>query len=702
MTKIEAVKKGLKFRILAVVVSILTIGIIIASIMSISIQKATLYNLTEINIRRTANIVHRNLETVMVEGRNDIIMKVIEGVAETEGMESIAVVDSEGRPAFHKNAAASEDSAVKELKSGKESLIFREPKRFVYYRALRNTQACNSCHDKSKPLLGALRIAVNIENEYGKAMSLIALVIIITVAATISFSMILWFMLRKTVLRPVQSIEAAANKIAEGDLTFKIDSAADDEIGRAGWLLGEAFQSFEKILLRIKGQSLQILTVVKEVDQQIQEVLQGANKEAEATESISAAIKDMNATTALIAAKTKDLADSAELSSGSIEHMLQNIGEINESMQHLGGVVDSTSIAVERISETVMELSNRSTDLYGSSEETSAAISEIAQISKNIEVESRESAIISAQVTTEAGALGMSSISKTLQGMKEIDSSVKLTAQRIEALLTRSREIEKVLQVIQDVNGEINLLSLNAAILSSQAGIHGKGFSVVAFEMKELSSRTEMSTKEIADLIHDIQEDVKNANLSMKNGIIAVEEGMKLAHDTEKAFSTVLSSSTRSSEMTLSIKKSAENQAKAAERVQETTQRVQEMVGIIVEAIIEQAEAVARLKDASQDLKTLSGEVSRATNEQASSSSEITSTTRLVSERSQEISQSLTEHKKGSERIYRSIESVKDIPVESRDLAMLVLSTINNLNNDAALLLEEIKRFHFSTDQPKE
>ncbi len=701
MTKMKDTKKGLKFRILTVVVSILAIGIIIAAIMSISIQKATLYSITEINTRRTANIILCNLETAMIEGRNEIVLKVIEGTAGAEGMESIDIVDSDGHPAFRKNAAGSEDAAMKQLKSGKESLVFREPKRFVYYLTLRNTQACHTCHDKSKPVLGAVRIAVNIENEYKKAMSLITVVIIITAFAAISFSMILWFMLRKMVIRPVQSIEAAAIKIAAGDLTFQINSAADDEIGRAGRLLGESFQSFEKILLRIRGLSLQILRVVNVVESQIQEVLRGANKEAEATESISSAVKDMNATTAMIASKTHDLAGSAERSSGSIEHMVQNIGEINESMQQLGGVVDTTSIEVEHISESVMELSNRSTDLYGASEETAAAITEIAQISKDIEIESRESAIISAQVTTEAGALGMSSIAKTLHGMKEIDSSVRLTGQRIEALLTRSREIEKVLHVIQNVNSEINLLSLNAAILSSQAGVHGKGFSVVAFEMKELSDRTEMSTKEIAALIHDIQEDVRNANLSMKNGISAVDDGMKLAHETEKAFGTVLSSSTRSSEMTLSIKKSAENQTMAAERVLETTRRVQEMVGIIVQAILDQAEGVFRLKDAAQHLKTLSGEVSRAANEQASSSREITRTTRLVSESSQEISDSLMAHNKGTEKIYQSIELIKDIPVESRELAMQVVSTINNLNKDAELLLEEIKRFHFSSDKEK-
>lgn len=694
-------KKGLKFRILSVVMSMLTIGIIIASIMSISIQKATLYSITEINIRRTANIILRNLETAMIEGRNDMIVKVLEGSVGIEGMEAIDVIDSDGRPAFRKKDGKSEEAVMQEIKSGKEHLIFREKERFIYYLPLRNTQACHSCHDKNKPVLGAVRVSVNIGNEYKKAMFFITLVIIITICATISFSLILWFILRKMVLRPVESIEAAAIKIAGGDLSFKIDSTVDDEIGRAGRLLGESFRSFEQILLRIKGLSRQILKVVKDVDNQIQEVLRGANKEAEATESISAAIRDMNATTSLIAAKTVELAGSAERSSESTEHMVQNISEINKSMQQLGGVIGTTSAAFERLSETVMELSNRSTDLYGASEETVAAISEISHISKDIEIQSRASAVISAQVTKEAGALGMSSISKTLKGMKDIDSSVKLTAERIEALLTRSRGIEKVLHVIQDVNHDINLLSLNAAILSSQAGIHGRGFSVVAFEMKELSDRTDMSTREIAGLIHDIQEDVRNANLSMKTGIIAVEEGTKLAHDAEQAFSTVLESSTRSSEMTLSIKKSAEDQSMSAERVIQTTIRVQEMVGNIVQAILDQAEAVFRLKDASQHMQTLSREVSRATNEQASSSSEITRTTRLVSESSQEISRSLTELQKGTERIFQSIESVKDIPVESRDLAMQVISTINNLHQDSALLLEEIRRFHFSSDGKK-
>lgn len=688
--------KSLEVKVLSVVGALLVVGVLMASLLAVSVQKATLYSVTEFGTEKSADIIFQNIETTMIDNRADLTKKLVDRIATISGIEEIKVLNEEGREAFKKDTQPLEAAALGELKSGMQRLVRRDGTRLIFYMPMKNTPACSDCHGPDKPLLGAVKVSVTIEKEYRKAMTLIAGVIAITVVASLCFSLLLWFMLRKLVISPVKAIADAAETIAEGDLSFNVTAKGDDEIGRLSAHLKESFLSLEAVLQRIKELSERITTVVEDVEKEAARVLKGAEAEAEATANISSSVAELTATTAEIAHNTDDLASSAGDASASIEEMVSSIRLINENIQELDGIVDSTSSSIEELSATIKEVAESSTELSGASEETVAAISEIAAAIKEVEASAKDSAALSEKVASDASTLGMASIAKTVEGMKEIESSVQDTARCIGMLGTRSKEIEKILSVIQSVNDETTLLSLNAAILASQAKEHGRGFSIVASEMKDLSYRTGNHTGEIANLIVAVQDEVANAGRAMNKGIRAVEAGLLLAREAQEALRKVLDSSRKSSEMTSSIKRSTAEQAKAAGQVMEATDRMRLMIGNIARATGEQAKGVGAIYEAAERMKKLSFEVSRATAEQATSSGQIAAATELVSEKSRNISESLSEQKKGADSILSSIEEVKDIPLANKNLAFRISSTIWNLQKDAALLKTEMERFKFS------
>jgi phosphate/phosphite/phosphonate ABC transporter binding protein len=501
------------------------------------------------------------------------------------------------------------------------------------------------------------------------------------------------FIIRRSIITPIKSIEQAARKVSQGDLAFDVTIESRDEIGRAGKLLKESFSAMEGVLLRIKELSDRIRSVVIEVEKTTEKVLVGSETEAEATSAISSAVVELNSTADEIAGNTEGLVSASESASSSIDQMASSIKQINASIQDLDALASSTTSSIEQLSNAIRTVSHNSEDLAGTSEETSAAIVQIAAAVREVETHAKESADLSEQVTTEAATIGLDAIMKTIEGMKEIALSVDDSAAAIQALGKRSQEIEMIIGVIESVNEETHLLSLNASILAAQAGEHGKGFAVVARKIKDLSDKTENSTREIASLIQTVQREMDAAGNLVKGGIPVVEEGTRLAKAGEDALRRILDSSKRASEMTFSIRRATEEQVKSTALVEEAARSMKKRVGDIARATADQSREVSLIAEAAENIKKLAAQVSKATGEQATSSAQIAQTTQLVFERSHQISRSLNEHRSGSRNIQKSVEAVQNVPVENQDLAFRISKTLWNLQKDVELLGAEMERF---------
>jgi methyl-accepting chemotaxis protein len=399
-------REKLELKILSLVVLLLLIGILAAGLMVLTIEKESLYSITKAGSEATADIVARNVERTMLEGRADVTKELMNDLKGASGIEEISVFNFEGREAFNRKAAPTEAAMLKKIVEAKVPLHITEKKKIIFYKPLENKARCRKCHADRPGIIGAVKITVPIEREYNKAVNLIMIVIALTAFACVCFSIILWSMIRRMVISPIKSLEKAAQEMAKGDLTFDIEIKSRDEIGRFSSAIKDSMLSISGVLKRIGEVTKRINYVSEEVALESKKVVDGAILENEAISNISSSIEEMNAAISEIAEGTEGLAASAEETAASMEQMVTSIAQINGSTQDLSVAVESTSASIEQLSATIREVANNSEELAGAAEETQSAIVEIASSVREVE-QGQESAMLSDKVRTDASTFGM-------------------------------------------------------------------------------------------------------------------------------------------------------------------------------------------------------------------------------------------------------------------------------------------------------
>ncbi len=689
----------LEVKILALVVGLLLLGICAAGLMVFYIEKASLYSLTETSTEVTADVIVRDIERIMLEGRADVTKSYMGGLKSIRNMDEIALLHFDGRLAFtDKSEAPAEADIMKKIVATKAPIIQRDQKRIVFYRPLENAERCKACHANDPPVLGAVKLAFSIEKEYNNAMRMIVMVMLATILACICFSIVLWAMIRRMVITPITSLENAAARLAEGDMSFSVDVRSSDEIGRFSKAITSSLLSISGILQRIKDGSRRVTRVAEDVSRESREVVEGTLLETEAINNISASVEELNASITDIAEGTDGLAASAEETAAAMEQMVISISQITNNSQEMSVAVEATSASIEQLSATIREVAGNTGELASAAEETQSAILEIASSIKEVEQRAKDSAIISDKVKNDAVKLGMVSVEKTIQGMQNIKLSVERTSECISKLGGRSEEIGQILNVIDEITDQTTMLALNAAILAAQAGEHGKGFSVVADEIKELADRTSLSTQEIGALIQAVQSEVADAVSAMYDGLNSVEIGFKVTNEAVDALRKIVESSKQSSDMAAAIENSTAEQSKAARLVSEAMEKVLTMVSQIAKATTEQNKGIQLIMGATEKVSEVSHHVKIATNEQSLNSKQISQAIDLVSDKSQQISNAIREQKLGANQIWGSIEKIKDLPRQNKERAFKLDQMVKELLKDAELTVLEMERFKFAAD----
>ncbi len=284
---------------------------------------------------------------------------------------------------------------------------------------------------------------------------------------------------------------------------------------------------------------------------------------------------------------------------------------INHISKHLSGIVAhiteaSCSIAsagvqlqgnTERIAVNLNEVESQTISLGTASEEMAATSADIA---RNCHM----AASNSAHASKEAQA-GVSVVNETIADMQRIAERVRSSATTVELLGQRSEQIGAIVGTIEDIADQTNLLALNAAIEAARAGEQGRGFAVVADEVRALAERTTRATHEISDMIKRIQSETLSAVTAMETGVAEVERGMETSRRSEEALEGILSSINEVTNQIDQIATAAEEQTATTQEIASNIHRVTTVLDTSSHSSRENAQAVAQLTKLAEELLQL-------------------------------------------------------------------------------------------------
>ena len=184
----------------------------------------------------------------------------------------------------------------------------------------------------------------------------------------------------------------------------------------------------------------------------------------------------------------------------------------------------------------------------------------------------------------------------------EVAKSTRETAEKIQALGKSSDRIGHIVGVIDDIADQTNLLALNAAIEAARAGEQGRGFAVVADEVRKLAERTTTATKEIAEMIETIQEETRTAVVAMNSGTVKVDEGVNSAREAGEALQKIINSAQNVQDMISQIATAATEQASATVQVKANMEQIAGLVKKSTDGAQNSAQACGDLSSLASDL----------------------------------------------------------------------------------------------------
>jgi len=392
----------------------------------------------------------------------------------------------------------------------------------------------------------------------------------------------------KSITEPLTHLITVAREIGDsGDLDQNIDIHRNDEIGA----LATTFNNMVAYLKEMAGVSMAVAEgdlAVEVVPRSKRDTL--GNAFLRMSHGLQELVRTTRDSAGQVSAGSNQVAGAADESakvsvqaSSAIEEVTSTMHEMSVNVQN---VVKNTQIQASSVAETSASIDQMVTSIQ--------RVADTAKVLLDIANSSRE------EVVT-----GIATMEKATDGLNRTNHAIQSSAEIINVLGHRADDIDKIIEVIDDLAEQTNLLALNAAIEAARAGEHGLGFAVVADEVRKLAEKSTQSTKEIADLIQSIQREARQAVENMERSTRIVEEGLSLGNDLGSALHKISNVVTEVYKFSQEIGAATAEQSVGSSQIAKATGRLTEITQEINSAVEEQAsgaQAVVRAMDKMREL----------------------------------------------------------------------------------------------------
>ncbi|MFZ1683085.1 MAG: methyl-accepting chemotaxis protein [Candidatus Zixiibacteriota bacterium] len=367
------------------------------------------------------------------------------------------------------------------------------------------------------------------------------------------------FFISRGISRPIAAMSKVATSISVGDISQEIDIRQNDEVGK----LAKAFKS---MIAYMEGMSMA--------------------SERIARHDLSVDVKPKSERDAL----GKSFQTMVANLSGMIRQLSDNARELVSAATEISASSDLMSKGAKDQSDQVIQVSTAVEEMTATIVESSRNAGDASEAAKG-----------AAATATAGGKV----VGQSIAAMQQITTTVRESADSIGRLASSAEQIGQIIGVIDDIADQTNLLALNAAIEAARAGEQGRGFAVVADEVRKLAERTGKATGEITMMIKGIQKETTEAVRSMEDGITVVDKGRELADQAGSSLSEIVAMAQRVTDMIEQMAKSAEEQSTASEMIAKNVEHISGVTRETATGAEQSAQASVRLSQQAEGLQRM-------------------------------------------------------------------------------------------------
>jgi methyl-accepting chemotaxis protein len=667
-------RKSITAKFLAALFAILLVGQAAGVLIQIWFTRAALLESLTARISREGTFTSQVSATPLAQGQYGPLDAYLEDIMKDGDITSVRILDKEGKTV--KDLSRTVDTQDTMLAAFyQQNLSFRTP---IYSEGGK---------------IGEVVIDYATESINAALTTNIVTISVYELVLLFAVVVVMLSLFNRNIRTPVSEINKAIEKITLGDLSAEVPDLGENEIGSIAKGVMFLAERFSLTVSRLNSTAVNVSMAIKQVDVTYKNVITASQRQGSAVKEIMKSVQHANRSQSEISASSERLADLSTENLSSLIELKATAEEIASNNQRLFKATEDSYSVVAEMTHTAKEISTNAAEALSAVEDTSASVEEIGASIREVEGNARESSAVAEKVKEITSDTGMLSIVNAVEGMDNISTEVKKSAEIVQRLGTRSADIEKVLSVIKDVTEQTNLLSLNAAILAAQAGEYGKSFSVVADEIRGLSERTASSTREIGGIVKTIQRDIKDAVSSIESAQRKVDEGNGLVVMVGDALKDILTASEHSADMTKAIERATEEQSLGLRQITAAVEDIRKIIHLVANSTREQDKALSYLLEGVGDVKEVADLSKRGTEEQAIGTRGISKNLEMANDGITKISAAVLNQKKMNDSIVQAMEQIGGIGAAAVKDMEEVSFSLKTLFEEIDVLKKEMETF---------